>query len=695
MPNSGSATLLIEIGTEELPPHHLHKLSSAFAKVLGESLEDAGIPSSKTEHFVSPRRITARFNHIPATQPQRTVQKRGPALANAYDANNQPTPAALGFANSCKVTVEELKVLETSLGSWLVFEQQEGGLSLAAVLPAMIEKAINEIPAKKRMRWGDGTLEFLRPIHWLTVVHGQQPLPLTVFGISASQNSYGHRVHSPGPVLIGDANDYLPILRQAKVIADQEERKQMIFDAISALGEKQGGITVIPPELLDEVSGLVEWPVPLVATFNKAFLEVPQEALISSMQNHQKCFAIKNPSGKLLNTFVLVSNTAAQSSDNIIQGNERVMQARLADAKFFYDQDRKYPLSYRLDGLKNMIFQKKLGTLYDKSQRIAKLAGQLGKLTNVSAKLCENAGKLCKADLLTEMVFEFPELQGIMGNYYAHHDGEPLEVSTAIQESYLPRFAKDELPETPIGICVALADRLDTLIGIFGIGQLPSGDKDPFGLRRQALAILRILVEKKLPLDLQELCQMARHGYGGLIDEEVIQQVLHFCFERFRAWYQDQGISPQTIDAVMANRPTIPYDCSQRILAVSHFQTIPQAENLASANKRVRNILQKSGIIFNAQHLPEVSATLFTEPAEKNLFLAIETLKRQTEPLIQDGKYQEALVELASLQQVVDNFFNEVMVMCEDEALRKNRIHLLGHLSALFIQIADISKLAL
>lgn len=695
MSNSGSATLLIEIGTEELPPHHLDKLSRAFAAALSESLSEAGIPSSKTEHFVAPRRIAARFNHVPATQPQRIVQKRGPALANAYDANNQPTPAALGFAKSCKVTIDQLNVLESPQGSWLVFEQQEGGLPLTAVLPAMIEKAINKIPAKKRMRWGESALEFLRPIHWLTVVHGQQTIPLSVMGMQASQNSYGHRVHSPGPVLISDANDYLSILRQAKVIADQEERKHVINEAIQTLGQAQGGTTVIPAELLDEVSGLVEWPVPLIATFDQAFLEVPQEALISSMQNHQKCFAIKNSSGKLLNTFVLVSNTAPQSNHNIIQGNERVMQARLADAKFFYDQDRKYPLSSRLEGLKNMIFQKKLGTLYDKSQRIAKLAGQLGKLTNVSAKLCENAGRLCKADLLTEMVFEFPELQGIMGNYYAHHDGEPFEVSTAIQESYLPRFAKDVLPETPVGICVALADRLDTLIGIFGIGQLPSGDKDPFGLRRQALAILRILIEKKLPLDLQELCQMARHGYGGLIDEEVIQQVLHFCFERFRAWYQDQGISPQTIDAVMANRPTVPYDCSQRILAVSHFQTLPAAENLAAANKRVRNILQKSGVLINLQQLPNVSAELFIEPAEKNLFLAIETLKRQTEPLIQDGKYQEALVELASLQQVVDNFFDEVMVMCEDDDLRKNRIHLLGHLSALFIQIADISKLVL
>ncbi len=695
MPNSQLATLLVEIGTEELPPHHLNKLSSAFSQVLGNLLNDVGITGSKIEHFVTPRRIAARISDIPATQPQRVVQKRGPALSSAYDAKGAPTKAALGFAKSCNVEIEQLKTLETPQGSWLIFEQEEGGIALADILPAMIEKAINEIPAKKRMRWGDGATEFLRPIHWITIVHGKNAVPIKVFGMTATQHSYGHRVHSPQALLITDANDYLTLMRQAKVIADPEERKDLIQNAIALIGKEQGGSTVIPPDLLDEVSGLVEWPVPLAAQFDKAFLEVPQEALISSMQNHQKCFAIKNPQGKLLNTFVLVSNTEANPSENIIRGNERVMHARLADAKFFYDQDRKNPLSMRLEGLKNMIFQKKLGTLYDKSQRIAKLAGGIAKQMNASHRDCERAGKICKADLLTEMVFEFPELQGIMGNYYARHDGEPHDVCVAIQESYLPRFAKDVLPETPTGICVALADRLDTLIGIFGIGQLPSGDKDPFGLRRQALAILRILIEKKLNLDLEDLCEMARHGYGSLIDEEVVQQVLHFCFERFKAWYQEQGISLQTIEAVLANRITVPYDCSQRILAVNHFQTLPAAMHLAAANKRVRNILQKSGLSLNLKQLPAIDPALFTETAEKNLNTAIETLKRQTEPLILEGKYQEALSELASLQQVVDNFFDEVMVMCDDEKLRTNRIRLLSHLSALFMQIADISKLAL
>ncbi|MGE3319325.1 MAG: glycine--tRNA ligase subunit beta [Candidatus Berkiella sp.] len=694
MPNA-ALTLLIEIGTEELPPHHLGHLSSAFCKALGDSLMLTGINPSQTEHFVTPRRIAARFSDVPTTQPKRLVQKRGPALTSAYDAKGNPTQAALGFAKSCNTDVKALKTLETPQGTWLVYEQEEGGQRLVDILPEMIEKAINGIPAKKRMRWGSGNEEFLRPIHWITIVHGKEAIPVNVFGLTASANTYGHRVHAPEALLITDANDYLPLLRQAKVIADFAERKQMIQQAIDIIGKDHGGQTLIEPELLDEVSGLVEWPVPLSAQFDQAFLEVPQEALISSMQNHQKCFAIKNHQGKLLNTFVLVSNTQAEPPDHIIQGNERVMHARLADAKFFYDQDRKNPLSARLEGLKNMIFQKKLGTLYDKSQRISKLAGAIAKQLNISPRSSESAGKICKADLLTEMVFEFPELQGIMGNYYARHDGEPDEVCVAIQESYLPRFAKDILPETSAGICVALADRLDTLIGIFGIGQLPSGDKDPFGLRRQALAILRIIIERKLPLDLEELCQMARHGYGGLIDVEVIQQVVHFCFERFKAWYQEQGISLQTIEAVLANRVTEPYDCSLKVLAVNHFQTLPEAENLASANKRVRNILLKSGLSPSLQQLPVVSPELFTETAEKNLYLAIETLQRKTEPLIIERKYQEALCELATLQQVVDNFFDEVMVMCDDEQLRNNRIHLLGHLYALFMQIADISKLAL
>ncbi|MBI2791512.1 MAG: glycine--tRNA ligase subunit beta [Gammaproteobacteria bacterium] len=687
-------TLLIEIGTEELPPKNLNKLSTIFAHKVSQSFTDLGFSIGKVEHFVTPRRLAIQIFQMPEKQPSRLIQKRGPALTSAYDQKGSPTQAIVGFARSCGIDVSELKVHESEQGSWVVFEHEETGKNIIELLPKIIEDALNSLPATKRMRWGASGIEFLRPLHWLTIMHGANALPINVFGLTASDITYGHRFHFPNPLTLSHANDYVQTLKEAKVMASFQERQAYILQAIQNLSEQNQGQAIIESELLENVTGLVEWPVPLFAHFDKTFLDVPQEALISSMQNHQKCFPMISGE-KLLPTFILISNTQASPIDNIIVGNERVMHARLSDAKFFYDQDRKAPLVTRLEQLKNMLFQKKLGTLYDKSQRVSKLAGQIGKSINASSHHCERAGKLCKADLLTEMVFEFPELQGIMGYHYALHDGEHHDVALAIKESYLPRFAKDDLPLSPVGMSVALSDRLDTLIGIFGIGQIPTGDKDPFALRRAALGIIRILIENELNLDLEELLLLAKHGLGNLIDEEIIPQVLSFCFERFRSWYQEQGISIQTLDAVMSNNPTQPYDASLRVKAVNYFQTLPEAQNLAAANKRVRNILQKSNITFNLQFLPEVNATLLKENAEIALFEAITTLKIQTLPLIQQGKYQEALIELAKLQKPVDTFFDGVMVMIDDEALRKNRINLLCQLSALFMQIADISKLAL
>jgi len=691
---STEATLLIEVGTEELPPQHLEKYAITFAQSISQSFKELGVSTSQVEHFVTPRRIAARLYQVPSEQPARMIQKRGPALASAFDAKGNPTPATQGFARSCKVEIEQLRQLETPQGTYLVYEQKQSGQTLQQLLPSVVENALNAIPGK-RMRWGEGAVEFLRPIHWLTVVHGTKAIPIKVFNLTASNTTHGHRFHAPQALTITHADNYLNLLHDAKVIADHAERKEIIAKAIHKLAEKNSGHALIEPELLEQVTGLVEWPVPLYAHFDKAFLEVPQEALISSMQNHQKCFAMQSVSNKLLPIFILISNTDAHPPTHIIQGNERVMHARLADAKFFYDQDRKTPLASRLERLKNMIFQKKLGTLYEKCHRVSKLASQIAKLLQAPAQYAERAGKLCKADLLTEMVFEFPELQGIMGYYYALNDGEPEEVAVAIRESYLPRFAKDILPRTQTGIALALADRLDSLIGIFGIGQMPTGDKDPFGLRRQALGIIRILVENALPLDLEHLCQMARHGYGNIIDDQVVPQVVSFCFERFRAFFFEQGLSVQTLDAVMANNPTQPYDCSLRARAVDHFQTLPEAQNLAAANKRVRNILQKNGIIFSLQRLPEIYPNLCVETAELALYEAIEQLKGITAPLLANAQYQEALIALARLQKPADAFFDEVMVMTEDETLRKNRINLLCHLYALFMKIADISKLAL
>lgn len=688
-------TLLIEIGTEELPPHSLEKFSTGFSNSIFQALSDLGLSCGKVEHFVTPRRIAARLFEVPALQAGRKLQKRGPALSAAFDSSGKPTPAAIGFARGCQVDVSSLKIHETPQGAWVVHEYEESAKSLEDLLPAIITQALNDIPAPKKMRWGNGNELFLRPIHWIFVMHGAKALPLNVFNLTASNVTYGHRFHHPEPLIIDHPDNYLILLRKAKVIASQSERQAFIRNAVTTLAEKNGGFAVMDEDLLKEVTGLVEWPVPFYAHFDRNFLEVPPEALISSMQNHQKCFAIKHHSGALLPTFIVISNTQAKSLENIIQGNERVMHARLADAKFFYDKDRKTPLKSRLEGLKNMLFQKKLGSLYDKSMRIARLAGIISKKIGAPTELAQQAGKLCKADLLTDMVFEFPELQGIMGSYYARQEGEPEEVVTAMRESYLPRFAKDKLPDSLTGQCLALADRIDSLMGIFGMGQIPTGDKDPFALRRQALAVLRILIEKQHPLSLIELLEAARHGYGNLFDEDVTAHVLEFCFDRFRAWYQEQGVSVQTLDAVMALSPTEPYDCSLRVLAVTHFQTLPQAVNLAAANKRVRNILQKNGINFSLQHLPEVHVHLLKEPAEKALFDAIDALKLQTAPLLIKGQYQEALILLAALQKPADQFFDEVLVMAEEENIRKNRIHLLIHLYALFMQIADIAKLAL
>lgn len=689
------ATLLIEIGTEELPPNHLENLSQAFAQALQEGFDAQKIPYKKVEDFASPRRLAVRFHHVPANQPDRLIKRRGPAVKAAYDQEGNPTPALKGFMKSCGATKETLIVEETTQGAWVTYEFQEPGKPLSALLPGLIEKAIQAVPARKKMRWGSGNLEFLRPIHWICIVHGSHPIAIKVFDYTSSKDSYGHPVHHPGVVPIEQADDYLKTLRDAYVIADYRQRRAIIQTAIEEESQKAQAQAVIPDALLDQVVGLVEWPIVKLGKFDKAFLDIPQEALMSSMENHQKCFPMQTAENKMLPAFMLVSNVAALDDENIVRGNERVMKARLEDAKFFFEQDKKNPLSSRLDGLKNMVFQKSLGTLYEKSLRISKLSGLLAKQLGENSHYAERAAKLCKADLLTEMVFEFPELQGIMGCYYATFDGEPDEVAIAIRESYLPRFAKDEIPKTPTGISVALADRLDTLVGIFGIGQMPTGDKDPFALRRQALAVMRILIESKLPIALESMIDMAKHGYGNAVDEEVIPKLIQFCFERLKAWEAEQGMPPQVIDAVMANYPTAPYDAHRRILAVNDFQALPEAQDLAQANKRVRNLLQKSCGLTHIPQIAPVKTELLTEPSEKALYDALQLLEADTEPLIFQGQYQEALTKLAQLQMPVNEFFENVKVMTDDEAVKENRLHLLSHLSRLFMQIADISRLAL
>lgn len=687
-------TLLVEIGTEELPPLHLEKQVMVFAEVLSKSLQQAGFSYTAVTPFVTPRRFAVKIAALSFVAPSRWIQKKGPPVAKGCQENGTPTAAGLGFAKTCGVSFDALGRLKTPEGEWLVWEYEEKEQSLPLLLPAMIEAALTAVPAQKRMRWGAEPFLFLRPIHWMVVLYGDQVLPLKVWQRSASRTTWGHRVHHPEGIVLSRSDHYESALVEGKVIANHTVRRQTIFAQAQALAEHYGGEAIIVPDLLEQVTGLVEWPVALMAHFEEAFLALPKEVLISAMQNHQKCFAIQNKEEKLLPLFIVISNVAADPPDKIVRGNERVMRARLSDAQFFYDQDRKRPLSARMESLKNVVFQKKLGTLSDKSERVALIAKQIAEEVGASPPLCERAGNLYKADLLTEMVFEFPELQGTMGKYYAREDKEPEAVCVAIEESYFPRFSKDRLPETEEGICLALADRLDTLVGIFGIGQQPTGEKDPFGLRRCALGILRILIEKQKLLDIEKLFSIAKQAYGDKLQADPVPSLVVFCFDRLRAWYQEQGVSGQTIEAVLNIGVTKPYDFSQRIAAITYFKTLPEASHLVSANKRVRNLLQKNQVPFSESAL-KIEPRYFKETAEQTLFDAVLALKKETQPLIAEGRYQEALVALATLQKPVDDFLDTVLVMAEEETLKTNRIHLLGQLQGLFMQVADVSKLAL
>lgn len=688
------ASLLIEIGVEELPPVRLDKLGQSWLDLFLEELNKLEIEVGAGQFFIAPRRMALLIKEVPAQQADRQNQRKGPALQAAFDKQGNPTPAAQGFARSCGTQVSDLKTLETPQGSWLVFDQHVPGLSLEQFAPLAVQASLEKLPIAKRMRWGSYDEAFVRPVHWCVALHGSEVVPFEIFSLQTSQKSRGHRVHHPEPIYIAQADDYADCMREGYVLADYDERKAFIADKAKALAKAEDAHLKMDDSLLDIVTGLNEWPQPMIAQFDSGFLNVPQEALITSMEHHQKCFALLDQDNKLLPKFVLVANTQAQDPKLIIHGNERVMHARLSDAQFFYHQDQKNRLDSHLDGLKNMIFQKKLGTLYEKTKRVTKLAGAIALRLEGDASLAQRTAQLSKCDLLTEMVGEFPELQGIMGMYYALNDGEHQDVALGIREAYLPRFSGDTLPTSLTGLSVALADRLDTLVGIFGIGKAPTGDKDPFGLRRSALAVLRILIEKSFDLDLEELLVLANKGYRNSLSDEVIPQVLNFCFERFKAWSQDKGISPKVIEAVSVTRQaTKPLDFSRRVEAVNQFQQLPQAQALAAANKRVRNILTKSGFTIDFYNSPQVDEKLLVEPAECQLYQNLVTLKKETQPLLSNKDYSGMLSHLAQLRDPVDHFFDEVMVNVEDESIRQNRINLLSNLQNLFAQIADISQL--
>ncbi|WP_097459524.1 glycine--tRNA ligase subunit beta [Mangrovitalea sediminis] len=685
---------LVELGTEELPPKALKILSSAFTDGIRKGLDEAGLTYGKLESFATPRRLAVRVRELQAAQADKPVEKRGPAVKAAFDDAGNPTRALEGFASSLGVTPEQLDTLETEKGAWVIYRTVEKGKPTVELLPGIVERSLAELPIPKRMRWGAHKDEFVRPAHWLVMLYGSVVVDCTILGQKAGNQTVGHRFHCPRSLIVSTPNDYELVLQdEGRVIASFEDRRERIRAGIIEVAHEQaGGEAVIDPDLLDEVTALNEWPVPVVGRFEERFLEVPPEALISSMKEHQKYFHVVDANGRMLPNFITVANIDSHDMAQVVAGNERVIRPRLSDAAFFYETDRKTPLGDRIDRLKPIVFQEKLGSLYDKSMRVASLAARIADAIGGDAEKAERAGQLAKTDLVTEMVLEFPELQGIMGRYYAVHDGEADDVAEALNEQYMPRFAGDVLPETLTGAALALADRIDSLVGLFGIQQPPSGTRDPFGLRRAALGVLRIIVERELPLDLHTCCQWAEESYSGLAAEGTVNQVIDYVLERFRAGYEESGIPAEVFLAVQARRPTRPLDFHQRVMAVEAFRQLPAASALAAANKRVSNILAKQGGDM-VDSGAAVDPALLSEAAEQALAKALDDQAARVAPLFAEARYADALSSLADLRESVDRFFDDVMVMADDEAVRRNRLALLQQLRDLFLQVADISLL--
>ncbi len=682
--------LLIEIGTEELPPKALLSLSEAFRDAVGAQLQKAGLEHGGITPFATPRRLALIVTQLPEQQPDSSLEKLGPAVQAAFGPDGKPTKAAEGFARGCGVDVSALERKKDGNVEKLVFRSQRKGAATATLVPDMVREALAALPIPKRMRWGSSRDEFVRPVQWCVLLFGTQVIPATILGAVSGAVTRGHRFMHPQPVALKSPADYEQALLQGKVIASFAKRRDEVKKLVEAEGQKQGARPIIDVELLDEVTALVEWPVALTGNFDKSFLAVPQEALISAMKGHQKCFHLLDANGNILPNFITLSNLVSRDPAQVIAGNEKVIRPRLADAAFFFNQDKKQPLAARREKLKTVVFQQELGTVADKSARVAKLADHIAGQLGADRALAQRAAELGKCDLLTSMVYEFAELQGIMGLHYAKHDGEPPEVAEALFEQYLPRFAGDELPKTKTGMVLALAERLDTITGLFGIGQPPTGSKDPFALRRAALGVLRIVIEKQLPLDLSACIAAAAGSFGKLPKSEgLTAAVRDFIFDRLRALYADQGIASDVFLAVDAVRPASPLEFDARIKAVSHFATLPQAQALAAANKRVSNILQKSTVAAGAA----VVATRLTEAAERALADSLQAVQTRAEPLLKKSDFTPALAAMAELQPVVDAFFDQVMVNVDDPALRDNRLALLQQLRTLFLRVADISLL--
>jgi len=682
---------LIELGTEELPPKSLRQLAESFANNVEAELTKAELNFENVRWLASPRRLAIIVTNLDAKQADKIVEKRGPAVNVAFDEQGQATQAAQGWARSNGITVEQAERLVTDKGEWLLFKSSVTGQHIKTLIPAMAATALAKLPIPKPMRWGAESTQFIRPVHTVTMLFGQTLIPGELLGVASDRVIRGHRFMGEAELTLTHADDYETLLDSTgKVIVDYERRKAIIREQVEAVAANESGVAAIDEALLEEVTSLVEWPVTLVGSFEEKFLDVPSEALIYTMKDHQKYFPVLDNDGNLLPRFIFVSNIVSRDPKQVISGNEKVVRPRLADAEFFFETDKKKTLASRLDSLSTVLFQKQLGTLKEKSERIADIAEKIAANISADSVHAKRAGLLSKADLMTEMVLECPDVQGIMGMYYARFDGEAEEVAIALNEQYLPRFAGDKLPTSLVACAVSLADKLDSLVGIFGIGQAPKGDKDPFALRRAAIGLLRIITDKKLDLDIVELVEIAKQAYTDkLTNENVVTDVVDFLFARFRATYQANGYSVELIQSVLDRRPTKPVDFEKRIQAVAKFQTLPEAAPIAAANKRISNILAKVKQDINA----DVDIALLQESAEKALAEVLASLESKLSPLFASGNYEAALFELASLQAPVDAFFDDVMVMADDEAVKQNRLALLNRLRNLFLQVADVSVL--
>ena len=683
-------TLLIELGTEELPPKSLKTLATAFFDNIKSQLDGSDLSYAEIKWFATPRRLAVQVTELIDKQADKLVEKRGPAVNVAFDEQGQPSKAAMGWARSNGISVEEAERLITPKGEWLLHKATVAGKTINELVPDMVTTALNKLPIAKPMRWGAERIQFIRPVHTLTLMYGEQVIEGAALGVNSSNQVQGHRFHHQGLVTLSHANDYQTELAKAFVEVDYQSRQDKIIAQIQQVSAEISAVALIDEDLLEEVTSLVEWPVTLVGTFDEDFLNVPAEPLIYSMKDHQKYFPVTNSDGELINKFIFVTNIESKDPNQVIFGNEKVIRPRLADAEFFFKTDKKQTLESRLTTLEAVLFQKQLGTLKDKSERIAHLSHLIAEQIGENGVDAYRAGLLSKTDLMSDMVLEFPQVQGTMGKYYAINDGESAAIAQALEDQYRPRYAGDSLPEANIGCAVAISDKIDTLVGIFGINQPPKGDKDPFALRRAAIGVIRIIIEKQLDLDLTKLIIESINLFGDkLANENTAENVLDFIMGRFRAFYQEQGMAVNVIQAVLAKKPSAPLDFDKRIKAVNYFGKLPEAETLSAANKRVGNILAK----FDGQLYDGFKEDLASEEAEQDLATIFNAVSLKVAPLMADKNYQAALSELAQLKTPIDTFFDSVMVMSDDEAVKINRLTLLNEIRNSFLAIADISLL--